>query len=246
MASTTPPGLIPHSYDEWAQEYLRSLPLEHFMESTPQATQREITVESLALLCARRREVQVFNELLVQYPVPGQVKPGQVVPDNMVVLSDEPARDRSSYNLPEEKSAPFWVLEYVSKTNKRKDYDDNFGKYEQQLRVPYYLLFDPGEQDLTLYHHDGTEYVPTEPNRQGRYAIAELDLEVALQERWVRYWYRGQLLPLPADLERNVADLERDLQQAKRRIGELERELSRLRAAAQQPPPRDNGPEAAK
>ena len=39
-------------YYEAAQEYLRSLPLEHFMESTPQAHQREITLASLALVHA--------------------------------------------------------------------------------------------------------------------------------------------------------------------------------------------------
>src|SRR5262249_30499146 len=53
-------------YDRAALKYSRSLPLEHFMEALPQSTQREITLESLALLRARRPEVQVFNELLVQ------------------------------------------------------------------------------------------------------------------------------------------------------------------------------------
>ncbi|HXD87610.1 MAG TPA: hypothetical protein VN641_14025 [Urbifossiella sp.] len=37
-------------YDWAADRYLQSLPLEHFMESTQQSTQREITLESLALV----------------------------------------------------------------------------------------------------------------------------------------------------------------------------------------------------
>ena len=77
-------------YERAAEEYFRALPLEHFMEAKPHATQREITVESLALLRAQRPEVQVFNEMLVQYPLEGGL--GQVVPDNMVVLSSEPTR----------------------------------------------------------------------------------------------------------------------------------------------------------
>jgi hypothetical protein len=89
MASTKPRALIAVAYEAAAQEYLRSLPPEHFMEATAQARQREITLESLALLKARRADVHVFNELLVQYPVAGQRRPGQVVPDNMVVLSDQ-------------------------------------------------------------------------------------------------------------------------------------------------------------
>jgi hypothetical protein len=88
MASIKPRASIAASYEEAAQAYLHSLPPEHFMEAIGQAKQREITLESLALLKTRRADVQVFNELLVQYPVPGQRKPGQVVPDNMVVLCD--------------------------------------------------------------------------------------------------------------------------------------------------------------
>ena len=106
MASARPRALIAVAYEEAAQAYLRSLPLEHFMEATAQAKQREITLESLALLKARRPDVQVFNELLVQYPLPGQRRPGQVVPDNMVVLSKQPIKAMTSFNLPLEPAGP--------------------------------------------------------------------------------------------------------------------------------------------
>ena len=85
MPTELPRVLVEISYEKAAREYLRRLPLEHFMESTPQATQRKITVESLDLVAAQRPDVQVFNELLVQYPLPRRKRPGQVVPDNMVV-----------------------------------------------------------------------------------------------------------------------------------------------------------------
>ena len=100
MATTKPIGIMETVYEEAAQAYLRSLPPEHFMEAIPQATQREITLASLALLKVRRPDVHVFNELLVQYPLPRQRRPGQVVPDNMVVLSTKPIKAESSYNLP--------------------------------------------------------------------------------------------------------------------------------------------------
>jgi len=90
VSSTKPRALIALAYEDWAQAYLRSLPPEHFMESTGQSMQREITLESLSLVKARRSDVHVFNELLVQYPLPNQRRPGQVVPDNMVVLHEGP------------------------------------------------------------------------------------------------------------------------------------------------------------
>src|SRR5439155_4157217 len=108
MASARPRALIAVAYEEAAQAYLRSLPLEHFMEATAQATQRKITLESLDLVHARRPAVQVFNELLVQYPgVRQSVR--KVVPDNMVVVWDEPIKADGSYDLPLQPALPFWV-----------------------------------------------------------------------------------------------------------------------------------------
>jgi Uma2 family endonuclease len=247
MSSAKPKILTEIAYESAAQDYLRSLPPEHFMEASDQATQREITLESLAVLKVQRSEVHVFNELLVQYPRPGERKPGQVVPDNMVVLSSEPVRARSSFNLPLEKAKPFWVLEYVSKSNRRKDYDDNFDKYEKELKVPYFLLFYPDSQDLTLYHHTGKKYVSVKPNRHGRYAIPELNLEVGLLDGWVRYWHEGNLLPLPAELQRDLGAMRFALEREKQRADDLEkrlqlteRELAELRALVERHPPRRN------
>ncbi len=238
-----PRGIIEAAYAEYAREYLRSLPLEHFMEATAQATQREITLESLALVKARRPDVQVFNELLVQYRRRGQKRLGQIVPDNMVVLHKEPIKADGSYDVPIQPAEPFWVLEYVSKSNKRKDYEENFDKYERELKVPYYLTFYPDNQELTLYHLRNRKYVTVRPNENDRYAIPELDLELALLDGWVRYWYQGKLLPLPAELQSELEAVRRQAEEqrqraenaeqraenAEQRAEELQRELEQLR-----------------
>ena len=41
MPTELPRMLVEVNYYQAAQEYLRSLPLEHFMEATPQSTQRK-------------------------------------------------------------------------------------------------------------------------------------------------------------------------------------------------------------
>ncbi len=217
-----PRGIIEAAYAEYAREYLRSLPLEHFMEATAQAKQREITLASLALVKARRSEVQVFNELLVQYPRRGQKKPGQVVPDNMVVLHGEAIKADGSYDVPIQPVGPFWMLEYVSKSNKRKDYEDNFDKYEQELKVLYYLTFYPDNQDLTLYRLRNRKYVSVKPNENDRYAIPELDLELALLDGWVRYWYQGELLPLPAELQQQIKEQRHQTEEQRQRAENAE------------------------
>jgi Uma2 family endonuclease len=256
MSSALPPTLLRLAYYEAAQAYLRGLPPEHFMEATSQAMQRKITLESLDLVHARRPEVQVFNELLVQYPGRRGTRFGQVVPDNMVVVHDQPIQAEGSYDVPYQPVPPFWVLEYVSQKNHRKDYEQSFRKYERELKVKYYLVFYPDGQELTLFRHTGKKYVTVQPNAAERFPLAELDLEMGLLGGWVRYWYEGTLLPLPADLQRELdetrrllrettqrAEAEKQRAEAEKRRADaaqearlaLERELAELRAQLRPP-----------
>jgi Uma2 family endonuclease len=242
MRSSLPKPLVAIQYFEAMQSYLRSLPLEHFMEAIPHATQRKITLESLDLVHAQRPEVQIFNELLVQYPRDEEHEDiGQVVPDNMVVISEQQIGKVGSFDFPLQTARPFWVLEYVSKNTKRKDYKDNFEKYEKELKVPYFLLFDPETQELTLNQFKRGRYRKAAPNEFGRLAIPELDLEVAVHEGWVRFWFRGELLSLPGDLLRELRETKRLLSEAsaetvRERDARLavEAENARLRAFLQE------------
>jgi Uma2 family endonuclease len=234
MSTALPRPLLEIKYAEAAQAYLRSLPLEHFLEATAQATQREITLESLALVKARRPDVQVFNELLVQYPQRRPPQPRQIVPDNMVIVWPEPIQASGSFDLPLQPTGPFWVFEYVSKHNKRKDYEKSFQKYERALKVPYYLLFYPDNQELTLFHHTAKKYRTVPPNEHGRYPIPELEMEVGLLDGWVRFWYQGELLPLPADLQRDLDETQRQLREEKRRADREKRRADRQEQRAEE------------
>jgi Uma2 family endonuclease len=244
MSTRVPRELQRVAYERAAMEYLLSLPPEHFMESTGQSTQRAITVASLALVEAQRPDFHVYSELLVQFRQRGQSKLGQVVPDNMVVITDQPREARRSYNVALEPAGPYWVMEYVSPSNPRKDYVDSYRKYEQELKVPYYLIFRPDQQQMTLYRLNRHNYVTVKLNAQARYPLRKLKLEVALLGGWVRFWYEGELLQLPGELqqraeaEKQRADAEKQRadeaeQRAdaeKQRADAAERELAELRA----------------
>jgi hypothetical protein len=181
--------------------------------------------------------VQIFNELLVQYPVKRQRRPGQVVPDNMVVVCKEPIRASGSFDVPFQPVLPFLVLEYVSKHSKRKDYEDSRDKYERELKVPYYLIFYPDNVEMTLFHLGAKRYVSVKPNANDRYPIPEIDLEVAILDGWVRFWHLEQLLLLPADLQRNLDEVRGQLNRAlsrenglEKRVQDAEKEVAKLRA----------------
>ena len=175
-----------------------------------------------------------INELLVQYPREGRRKLGQVVPDNRVVICDKPIDANGSYDLTEQTARPFWMLEYVSKHNKRKDYEDNFEKYEKELKVPYFLLFYPETHDLTLYHHTGEKYAAVAPDENGRYPIPELELELGLHDGWVRFWFRGELLPLPADLRRAFRNERQRAETAEGVCDELHKQLDQQQQQVEQ------------
>jgi hypothetical protein len=232
--STVPRHLLALRYARAAQEYLRSLPPEHFMEAVAQGVQRKITLESFDLIHADLEEVQAFNELLVQYRFGRRQTIRQVVPDNAVVKYHEPIEADTSYDVELQPVRPLLVLEYVSKSNKRKDYEDSFRKYERELKIPYYLLFYPDNQELTLFHLQGRKYVSVTPNERGRYPIPELKLEVALLDGWVRYWYKGKLLPLPAELQRELEDVRRQLAAEQQRADEQQHRADQLQQQLEQ------------
>lgn len=164
----------------------------------------------------------MFSELLIQYPKPGSKKrtPERVVPDNMVVIWPEPIEGLKAFHTPLQPVLPTMVMEYVSESNRRKDYDRNFRRYRDDLHVPYYLLFEPENQSLIVYHLEDGKYVKLASNEAGRLAIPELELEVGLVDGWVRYWHRGVLLSLPGELLNQLREKDDQLDAAREQIRE--------------------------
>jgi Uma2 family endonuclease len=247
-----------------AEEYLNFLKKEHpehFMESVAQATQRKITVASLDLVAAERSDVYVYSELLIQWrDAKNELR--RVVPDNMVVVADKRPKVSGNFAIPIQPARPFVVFEYVSKTTSRKDYQQSYDKYEIELKVPYYFLFYPDAQEVTLFKYNRRKgkYASVHPDDAGHYAIPELDLTIALHDGWARYWWRGRLMPIPTELQaelhqvqkenaalrrenadkakilanqtRALDDQARQLNDKDRLIADMQEELERLRKSA--------------
>ena len=102
------------------------------------------------------------------------------------------------------------------------------------MKTPYYLLFYLDNQELTLYHLKGRKYASVKPNARGRYTLPELALEMAILDGWVRYWYEGELLLLPAELQRDLDAARRQTEEQRRRAetAELRIEQERERRLA--------------
>src|SRR5262249_15186617 len=141
----------------------------------------------------------------------------RVVPDNMVRICDQPVLTKGSFNLELEPVGPLMVLEWVSDSSEGKDYEESFDKYEQELHVPYCLTYHPDKQDLRVYRQAKGRYELIAANAHGRYPIPELELEIGMLDGWVRFWHRGELLGLPADLQAEIDDLKDQLRLARKR-----------------------------
>lgn len=129
---------------------------------------------------------------------------------------------------------PFWTLDYVSKHSERKDYQESFRKYERELKVPYYLVFYPEAQELTLFHLQGKKYQTVPPNDAGRCPLPELDLEMTIWEGWARFWYRGKLLPLPDDLQRDLDETRQQLRRTRIKLRKAHAEIEQAHAEIEQ------------
>jgi hypothetical protein len=125
--------------------------------------------------------------------------------------------------------------------------------YEQVLRVPNYVIFDPASGLLEVYRLDlAGQYRLSSANNQQRHWIDELDLALGLWQgsrenrtgHWLRWWTeQGDLLPWgkeQAEQERQRAGQEHQRAEQERQRAEQERQraerlAAQLRAAGLEP-----------
>jgi Uma2 family endonuclease len=116
---------------------------------------------------------------------------------------------RRSYTPYPEGDLPEIVMEFLSETDAGEYSNRNtypYGKlyyYEQILKVPFYIIFDPSIPLLEVRQlHAGT-YVLLQPNQQGRYYIPCFDLFLGvwagtrqkISANWLRWWdHSGNIL----------------------------------------------------
>jgi Uma2 family endonuclease len=148
-------------------------------------------------------------------------------PDWFYVATVQPVygagqRDRRSYTPNLEGEIPAVVMEFVSETD-GGEYSSKrtlpLGKwffYEQILRVPIYVIFEPLTGRLEALRLCGERYELVEADAENRYWLAELGLflgpwqgeKECRQGYWLRWWNEAGLL-LPWAVERLAAERRR-------------------------------------
>jgi hypothetical protein len=148
---------------------------------------------------------------------------------------------RSSYTPHSEGNPVEIVMEFLSATD-CGEYDKSdvypYGKfyfYEQILKVPTCVIFDPFSGQLEVYQLKNDLYVLQQPSAEGRYWIAQVELFLGswygewfgTEVYWLRWWDReGNLLlwsSEQAEQERSRAEQERSRAEQERSRAEQER-----------------------
>jgi Uma2 family endonuclease len=120
------------------------------------------------------------------------------------------AKDRKSYTPYLEGENPEIVIEFLSE-NYGGEYSRKsifpYGKwyfYEQILKIPTYVIFDPADGSLEVYNLKNGKYELPSANEQGLYWLESMQLYIGVwngtkEERngfWLRFWDKsGIILP---------------------------------------------------
>lgn len=160
------------------------------------------------------------------------------VPDVPPLLNGE---RRRSYVMWKEIVAPLIAIEFLSgdgseerdATSPLAGNNAKAGKfwvYERAIRIPFYAIYEVEKAAVEVYELIGNRYHRSAPNAQGRYVVADLDVELGIWPGaymnqtlpWLRWWDRDGNLLLAGD-ERAEQEKQRANQEKQRADRETQR-----------------------
>ena len=184
------------------------------------------------------RRVYLSSELPVYYPDEDMFAP------DLIAVLDVETHQRDKWVKSEEGKGVDLVLEITFAGNRRKDLKENVARYAR-LGIPEYFVLDARDQRLTAYRLErpgGSSYQAIVP-QGGRWPSEVLGLDLAVEDRRVRFYHGSEPLPAADELIARLTtmvdellsreeDLERQLQTERRRVKEeaRRRQAERRRA----------------
>lgn len=207
------------------------------MESARHRQQGNLLLETLNLLWQGRDDFYAGGSMFLYFSET-QVKKNQFRgPDFFLVLRTT-RRERKAWVLwKEDGQAPDLVVELLSPSTEAMDRGPKMRVYEQLLRVPDYILYDPWTGTLEAYRLLHGSYAPLQPDADGRLSLPQLGLSLAIwhgiyqmiEAPWLR-WYtmEGELLPTEAEARLQVE--QRAAAESQRAAAESQRAAAEIRA----------------
>jgi Uma2 family endonuclease len=212
------------------------------METERHVLQMYLLTESLRLAWADRTDVFIGGNMFVYFS-PDQVRTADFRGPDVFVAQGVERRERKSWVVWQEGKAPDLVIELLSESTARQDKTTKKRIYQDTLRVPQYVWYDPFSAELAGFALVQGVYEEIPPDERGGVPCLGLGLSLVrwqgayggIDARWLRWSTPdGTLLPTPDEstqLERLRAEQERlRAEQEKQRADEAERRNADLLA----------------
>ena len=161
-------------------------------------THRDLILLMIDLLRQAFPDAYVSGNICLYYEEGNPKK--MISPDALLCRGQRPQKKRI-YRAWEENAQLDLVVEFSSRSTRREDHHKKKRIYQEILRVPYYVIFDPHALYVNAFELQEGEYVTLEINEEFRWNLEDLGVQLAVgQETGVRlYDQEGVLIPTRAE-----------------------------------------------
>ncbi len=195
------------------------------LETDLHRNQIDLLIRLLNYWWRERQDFYISGNLTVYYNMQQLKSRDFRGPDVFVVLGAE-KKDRRSWAIWEEGGKyPNVVVELLSSSTAAVDKGTKKTLYQDVWRVPEYYWFHPDTLEFAGFHLVDGRYEPITPTENGRLTSEQLELELGIYERQLRWFtVEGDLIPLPEEAERQRADQEQQRAEQERQRADQERQ----------------------
>lgn len=224
------------------------------METDRHVQQMNLLVETLKLAWTDRDDAYVAGNMFVYFS-PDQVRNEDFRGPDVFAVQGVTKRERKSWVVWQEGKGPDIVIELLSESTAHVDKTRKKLIYQDKLRVPEYVWFDPFTGELAGFALRDGAYEPIDPDAMGRLHSRQLGLVLlhwqgtynGIEAVWLR-WALPDGIVLPTSAERaeeerrHAEEERRRADVAERRIAELEARIARLESLGAHDPNEDPPP----
>ena len=149
-----------------------------------------------------------------------------ISPDSLLCRSQPPAQKRI-YRAWTEHAQLDLVMEFSSFGTKRIDHSKKKQIYEQILKVPYYVIFDPHAVYLNVFALKEGHYQLIEAEVEGRCFLTNLGIQIAIENGNSLRLFDMQGSPILTGEEREAQRAEQEAQRAEQEAQRAEQEAQK-------------------
>ncbi|MBF0349514.1 MAG: Uma2 family endonuclease [SAR324 cluster bacterium] len=159
--------------------------------------------------------------------------PRKMISPDSLLCRQQPPHAKRVYLAWEEESQLDLVMEFSSFSTRRMDHHHKKQIYEQILKVPYYVIFDPHAIYLNVFESRKGKYHAVEANEKGMFFLEKLGIYVGLETEGLFRLFNQHQYPIPTSIEREAQRAEQEAQRAEQEAQRAEQEAQRAEQEAQ-------------